>query len=418
MNGKRAYERLHKIGFVRVGGTSQEYKAAQILIDEITALHQKASLETFEVNAQAITNVSLEITSPVHKTYEVTGYGYSGSTPPEGIEAEFYYMESAGNDVDQLHLKNKIVLVNGYLRKPAYEALLKAGALGFITFSGDIIDTYENSDCDIRELRDSLGKLGRIPGVHMRTIDAQDLVLQKPEKVRLTLVQEHQKGISQNVIAEIKGTEYPEEVIIYTAHYDSVPFSTGVYDNGAGSVTIMEMFEYFLAHAPKRTVRFIWCGCEERGLLGSQAYVKAHEDELKNVKFVINVDVGGCVLGNDLAIITADESLVHVVNFFAKENGFILETKHDIYSSDHIPFVDKGIPAISFLRHGVDNSAHIHNRHDTMKFISADALAHLGNTIEAFSTHIINAQVFPVTPNIPTVIKEKIDQYLGKTEKK
>ena len=418
MNGERAYNLLNKMAFVRVGGTDDERKAAQIIMDEITSLGQKPTLESFEVNAQMIQKVAFEITSPVHKTYEVTGYSYSGSTPEEGLEAEFYYMESAGGDVDKNHLKGKIVLINGYLRKPAYEACVKAGAVGFITFSGDIIDTYENSDCDIRELRDQLGEVGRIPGVHMRTIDAQDLVLNKPEKVKITLLQEHDTTISNNVIAEIKGTTYPDEVIIYTAHYDSVPFSTGVYDNGAGSVTIMEMYRYFLENPPKRTVRFIWTGCEERGLLGSKAYVKVHENELSNVKFVINVDVGGSVLGKDLAICTADESLMHVTDFFAKQNGFVLEVQHDIYSSDQMPFVDKGIPAINFLRVGIDGSAHIHNRHDTMKFIGADALAHLGNTVEAFSDMVINSEAFPVKPTIPANIKEKVDKYLGKTDKK
>ncbi|MDD6466904.1 MAG: M28 family metallopeptidase [Erysipelotrichaceae bacterium] len=415
MNGTRAYELLNQMGFVRVGGSKEERTAAQILMDEIHQLNQPCTLEEFEVNAQTIEHVCFETITPIQKQYEVTAYGYSGNTPEGGIEAEFYYMETIG-EVDKIQAKGKIVLVNGYLGRKTYEAIVEAGAVGFITFSGDVIDTRENSDCDIRELRDQLQEIKVLPGVHMRTIDAMELVRSNPKTVRITLTQTQTKSLSHNVIAEIKGTKHPEKVIIFTAHYDSVPFSTGVYDNGAGSVTIMECYRYFLEHAPERTLRFIWCGSEERGLLGSKAYVKAHMEELKDVQFVINVDVGGCVLGHDVALVTAADSLVHTIDSFAKQKGYSLEVKQDIYSSDHIPFVDQGIPAVSFCRFGTGQSAHIHNRHDTMLFISADALEKTGTVVLEFAKTISNAVAFPFKREIPNDIKEKIDVYLGKTK--
>ncbi len=63
-----------------------------------------------------------------------------------------------------------------------------------------------------------------------------------------------------------------------------VRYSTGVYDNGAGSVINLEAYRYFLENKPNRNLIFIWCGSEERGLLGSKAYVKKHEEELKKCK--------------------------------------------------------------------------------------------------------------------------------------
>ena len=64
----------------------------------------------------------------------------------------------------------------------------------------------------------------------------------------------------------------------FGAHYDSVDFSKGVYDNGAGSVINMEILRYFKENPPKRTLKFMWYGSEEIGLEGSWAYVKAHKE--------------------------------------------------------------------------------------------------------------------------------------------
>lgn len=91
-------------------------------------------------------------------------------------------------------------------------------------------------------------------------------------------------------------------------------------------------------------------------------------------------------------------------------------TRQSIYSSDSIPFADNGIPAINFSRDGAKGAAYIHNRFDTMEFLSAEAL---GKTLEIVLTYadtLINAAVFPVEKKIPDNIKEDIDKYLYKKE--
>lgn len=164
--------------------------------------------------------------------------------------------------------------------------------------------------------------------------DALEMVASKPEKVRLTLAQEEGEADSQNVIAEIPGTEFPDEVIVYTAHYDSVVFSPGMFDNASGSATILEMLRYYKENPPKRTVRFIWCGSEERGLLGSKAYVAAHEDLLDKIRLCINVDMTGPLLGRDEARVTGEEALCHAITYLYKEIGYPMSVRQDIYSSD------------------------------------------------------------------------------------
>jgi len=99
-----------------------------------------------------------------------------------------------------------------------------------------------------------------------------------------------------NTVAEIRGTEFPDEVVIVSAHLDSWdgPGSQGTLDNGTGSAVTMEAARILMAAKakPKRTIRFIlWTG-EEQGLLGSRSYVDRNKDMLPKISAVF-VDDGG-----------------------------------------------------------------------------------------------------------------------------
>lgn len=416
MIGKRMYDFLSKIGFVRTGGSSEELKAAQLILDEIKTIGGNGYLQEFEVNTQKIDKVQLEILESNNQEaflIEASGYGCSGSTSKDGLIAPFYYFEGI-DEVSKSNAKGRIVLVNGYLNYNLYKAIVEAGAVGFITYNGNVIDSKDNCDLDIRELRNQLAEMGKIPGVNIRAQDAMNLVKSNPKTIKMTLIQDEGLCKSQNVIVDIPGLK-TDNIITITAHYDSVPFSTGVYDNGAGSVLIMELYRYFTKNPIKHTLRFIWCGSEERGLLGSKAYIGSiNEEDINRHLFSINVDVGGTVLGRDMAMITGSMELVNIINYLAKEVGFSIEVKQDIYSSDCIPFADKGIPAVSFARFGGPGAAFIHNRHDTMHFISSASLVNTYNFLEIFCNRIFNCEVFPVPREIPDVIKEKVNEYLKK----
>lgn len=409
-HGTREFELLKKINFIRVSSTDEEKKAAQILADEVRAIGVEPTIENFNVDHWDIKNVSLVSGG---KSWEVKGYGMSGSTPAEGITAPFAYVQDV-TDADLVNAKGKIVMINGRITDEVYPRLTKAGVLGFITFSGNIVDERDKTDLDYRNLRDWALRHGKIPGVNMRAMDAIELVNSEPETITLTLVQEEGTAVSQNVIAQLPGTEPYGETIVFGAHYDSVPFSHGVYDNGAGSVIIMELLRYFKANPPKRNLRFCWFGSEEFGLLGSKAYVAAHKEEMENIGLMINVDVAGPVLGKDSAGVTADMSLCHMVDYLAKEVGFPLLVKQDIYSSDSIPFADNGVPGINFCRFGAPGGANIHCRHDVIDALAPKNLDATTQFILSFCQRIVNAVVFPVPHTMPQNMVEKIDKYLKK----
>ena len=97
-----------------------------------------------------------------------------------------------------------------------------------------------------------------------------------------------------NTIAEIKGTEKPEEYVILSAHFDSWDGATGATDNGTGTLVMMEAMRILkkLYPNPKRTILVGHWGSEEQGLNGSRAFVKDHPEIVKNMQVLFNQDNG------------------------------------------------------------------------------------------------------------------------------
>ncbi|WP_322169300.1 M28 family metallopeptidase [Acutalibacter caecimuris] len=415
VSGKRAMGLLEKIGFTRVAGSAEELQAAEILQAECEEIGVPAQIEAFQIEDAEVETATLEILEPFQQEYPVTGYKCAKNTYQGGLTAEFLYVEG-GNEVDLAGAEGKIVLVNGFMRVPLFRKLMKAGVAGIVTMEGDLRDDREGTDLSTRMLRRTLRAFGNVPMVHTRVLDAFDMVKRGACKARLVLKNETVERTSHNVVATITGTEKPEEIVSFGAHYDSVDFSKGVYDNGAGSVINMEVLRWFKENPPKRTVKFMWYGSEEIGLEGSWAYVKAHKDELKDHVLMINTDVGGPVLGRDGVAVTGEESLVNYIRYSTQVRGYSADVKQGIYSSDSIPFADSGVPAVNFTRFGAPGAAYIHNRFDTLSFLSSEGLEKTARYVLAFSRDMVNATAFPVKKEIPKNMVEEVEKYLYKKE--
>jgi len=176
---------------------------------------------------------------------------------------------------------------------------------------------------------------------------------------------------SRNVVSFIEGTEFPHKEILFTAHYDSILFGDGAWDNASGSANIMEIYRHYLASPPRHSMRFIWCGAEEQGLLGSKAYVEAHPEELDKILLCENFDMTGTILGSHNLILAGTEELKYYIKFIAKESGFVTRLTEDVHHSDSSPFANKGIPAIGYTRGGYSS---YHTRYDKLWPLSAERL--------------------------------------------
>ena len=197
-------------------------------------------------------------------------------------------------------------------------------------------------------------------------------------------------------------------------------FSTGVYDNMSGSAIMLELARYFAAHPPRRTMKFNWYGSEEQGLLGSKAWVAAHADELDRHVLMINLDVAAPTLGKNVAPVLATEAAVSYVDGLMKELGVPCETKLDIYSSDCIPFADRGVPAVNLCRFGAEGANYIHDRRDNLRSGYLDEKA-LDITLQQalyLAQRVDGAAAFPIERKIADEIRTKVDEYLFKKKDK
>ena len=87
-----------------------------------------------------------------------------------------------------------------------------------------------------------------------------------------------------------------------------------------------------------------------------------------------------------------------------------------LFRSDSIPFADSGIPAVNFCRGGAKGAAYIHDRFDTLAFLSPEALEKTARSVLAFSQDMVNAAVFPVKREIPENMVKEVEKYLYKKE--
>ena len=403
MNSQQIMRIFEDTAYVRMGGRPEEKKTAEYLCQKVAELGLEASIEPFEVPMGDMEEAFFQADGV---SIPCKGYMCCGSGE---VEAPFYYLRST--DAWSLsQCKGKIVLIDGYLGYWVYQDLLENGAVGIITHDGHV--NYSDRDIDQRELRSYVHNGKKLLAVNINTKDAVSLVNKGVSGAKISVKQREYTGTSQNVILDMPGQL--DEYIVLTAHYDSTSLSQGAYDNMSGSVGLLGIAEHFAKNPHRYGLRFVWCGSEERGLLGSKAYCAAHEEALSKVVLNINLDMIGCIMGKFIACATAEEKLVGYMEYLAFEQGLGIHAYQDVYSSDSTPFADKGVPAVSFARRAPANTATIHNSYDTMALMSGEQMVEDIEFLIQFTNRMANAQRCPVDRQMPDNMKEKLDIYLNR----
>ncbi len=188
-----------------------------------------------------------------------------------------------------------------------------------------------------------------------------------------------------NVIADLVGTEFPDEFILVGGHLDSWDGAEGAQDNGTGVSTTLEAARLLAAAGakPRRTIRFVlWTG-EEQGLLGSKAYVKAHPELLPRISAVLIHDGGT----NYLSGISGPPAMLEDLRMVF-EPVFHLDPEMPFEvvevsglprngGSDHVPFVQAGVPGFFWRQAGETTYRYVHHtQHDVLENAREDYQRH------------------------------------------
>ncbi|PYV73797.1 MAG: peptidase M28 family protein [Acidobacteria bacterium] len=200
-------------------------------------------------------------------------------------------------------------------------------------------------------------------------------------KVRLHLtLTTHQgpEGQGYNVVADLKGSEHPEQVVIVSGHLDSWDLGTGAIDDGAGVAVAMETAELlhrFNLH-PKRTLRVIAWMNEEMGATGRDAYAKDHATEIPNHIAAIESDLGAEHPFGFHAKMSeaAQKQLTPVQTALAPFGASLLQLVPQSPVTDIEPLADKGVPALGIWQNGLTYFTYHHTAADTLDKIVPEEL--------------------------------------------
>jgi carboxypeptidase Q len=195
-----------------------------------------------------------------------------------------------------------------------------------------------------------------------------------------------------NTVAEIRGTEKPDEVVILGAHLDSWDLGTGATDNGTGSMAVLEAARALqkLGVKPKRTIRFVLFTGEEQGLNGSKAYVQAHKDELAKISGVLVHDTGtGKVLTIGLmGNYNVRETIDRVLYPMAEPLGIMEPSLRSEGGSDHVPFDAAGVPGFWCVQEVANYDKMHHSQADVLDHVRWDDLTEGAQVLAVFAYNV------------------------------
>jgi len=211
-----------------------------------------------------------------------------------------------------------------------------------------------------------------------------------------------------NTVAEIRGTEKPDEVVILGAHLDSWDLGTGATDNGTGSMAVLEAARALqkLGVKPKRTIRFVLFTGEEQGLNGAKAYVQAHKDELAKISGVLVHDTGtGKVLTIGLmGNYNVRETIDRVLYPMAEPLGIMEPSLRSEGGSDHVPFDTAGVPGFWCVQEVADYDKMHHSQADVLDHVRWDDLTEGAQVLAVFAYNV--AELPELLPRKPAKKEE------------
>jgi carboxypeptidase Q len=342
----------------------------------------------------------------------LTALGGSTSTPADGLAAEVVVV----NNFDELKalgrdkVAGKVVLFNELFDKQkaaagmsfmAYGESVRYRAAGpkaaaDLGAAAALVRSVGNADYRLPHTGFSVP--AGIPAGAVTAEDA-DLIahLAAQGRVRMHLTLTSQKlpdVISHNVIADLKGTEHPEQIVVVSGHLDSWDLATGAIDDGAGVVVAMETAEILqkLHLHPKRTIRVIAWMDEETGGSGSQAYTQAHSAEFPQFVAAIESDSGAAhPLGFDAKVSKpAADALRPVMEVLQSFGANVLRDSPYAPGADITAMAESGVPALGLMQDGRTYFNYHHTAADTLDKIVPAELRENGAAMAVMAYGVAN----------------------------
>ena len=368
----------------RLTGSPQMQAASQWTLKLFHDYHVEAHLETVEIAHGWTRGVeTAEITSPIQRRIGIHAFGWSKATDGEITGRVMALNLAKLSDLDPYKGKLKGAIV--MLRQPvdlsqedpnpenAYDAVIapargvpqpnQMGWRGRLQLLQQVAAEGPALILSDSGLPDSLYNMtggfnhyapSEVPMAFL-THEDYDLLYRLLQAGAVTMKANLRETFSDKpvptsiTVAEIRGSEHPEERVIIGGHLDSWDLGQGALDNGTGAMATLEAARALQAldWKPKRTITFILFTGEEQGGIGADTFLKNHAAEIAAIDAVLILDTGtGKVFSISLNDLWRTAALMHEI-YQPLQEVFDLNPLSTRYfgSSDHVPFLNKGVPA-------------------------------------------------------------------------
>ncbi|HEV8657818.1 MAG TPA: M20/M25/M40 family metallo-hydrolase [Thermoanaerobaculia bacterium] len=285
----------------RVSGSPQSARAVEWAAQKF----REAGADTVRVETYTLpaywrsSTATASCVSPATFPLRIAAAPLTASTPDaiEGTLVDFgTNVGNAKGKIAFVHsdiMKSLDDLFADYMRiKPLMEMAKKSGV------SAMLLESSQARELLYRHPMSLNGTIASIPVAivaHDQAERLSRLMTEGDVRVRLRLDNKIARNVTErNVIAEIRGSELPDEVVMIGAHLDSWDMGTGALDNGVNAATVIDILRQMKAagRRPKRTIRFALFTGEEQGMIGSKEYVRAHLPEMSKVAMMLAIDIG------------------------------------------------------------------------------------------------------------------------------
>ena len=390
----------------RLSGSAQAAKAVEYVAAELKTLGCEVQLEKIMVphwvrGEETAALIQFPGQSP-NTTQKIVlcALGGSVATPREGIEAEVVVVKNFDElkSMPRERVAGKIVLFNY-----PFDKQMAAEGRAFQAYGEAVAYRGHGPSAAARQgavaclIRSVGGADYRLPHTGMTdyakdapkiaagavTAEDADLIVdllrQGTVKMKLILTpQTLPDAESANVIANIKGSEHPEQVVIVSGHLDSWDLGTGAIDDGAGVAVSMETANLIkkLGLKPKRTIRVIAWMNEENGEAGSKQYAKDHQKEIPNHFAAMETDGGaGHPIGVNIKGKPEVKKMFAAVADILQESGAGILDLVEHCGADIEPLEKAGVPAFSPIQDSRFYFNYHHTAADTLDKIVPKELA-------------------------------------------
>ncbi|MFC1522528.1 M28 family metallopeptidase [Elusimicrobiota bacterium] len=400
-NGKNAFSHLKhlavKIG-PRLTGSRGEHEAASYIGKHFKALGLKTRFQKYPCITYDLQKCVFEVRDNGRwRRIECQPVMLSTSTGSKGVEGPIYFAETGEKEYLSPDMKGKIVLVCGRVAATDFPRMLKYKPLALISIEPQVSE----EPIRINFMDHNRKVFGNLPAGRIRHLDGLDIVKKGISRARFVLRTKEKKSHSINVVGEVSGRDFSDEITVVCSHYDSSMGISGASDNAGGTAVMMELARALSKAGTRRTLRFVAFSAEETGLYGSLHYArdlarlsakekakknfnkKIHKTQQDKHRLCFNLDVHGAVLGSNKVLYLGEGNVGSAVSLLAKETGMVVNVTKGPMSSDGTSLASLGIPAVQFARYG-GTSGFLHSTRDDIRYLSASALEQAGRFSEMF----------------------------------